>query len=342
MTSMNNSNQGEDPGAEQAGSDDELSMDRRRFLRGTAGVAASVAAAGIPLAAAASTSTPPRESAQGGQGPQQRNGPAPEFLAGRPDPTTVPAETWTEPWTWRPAEWPDDELVLNVVGNQNPGPSPSRGNPGATLFSYGGTSPGPTIRVRGDGSVRIRLRNLLGLNAALRAVGPMPDPAGVLPATFDAICRQAAGLPADTTKAAPPCNPIAEVEDTEALVPARRLPGYALNFHVNGAHSAHTTNLHTHGIHANPGRNADGTWSDDVLLRVIPRADAEARRQAQPPIGLASNEVVGEATLRVDLGNVWKGGPPNAAPHHPPARTGTTRTRTDRRTTRSRAGWPGS
>ena len=39
-----------------------------------------------------------------------------------------------------------------------------RPRPFHSLFSYGGISPAPTIRVRGDGVLRIKLRNVLGLD----------------------------------------------------------------------------------------------------------------------------------------------------------------------------------
>jgi hypothetical protein len=77
------------------------------------------------------------------------------------DPERLQTETWQEPWVWRPDRWPDDALELNVVASQNPGLSPSPGNPTPSLFSYNGSSPGPTVRVRMDGEVRFRVRNML-------------------------------------------------------------------------------------------------------------------------------------------------------------------------------------
>ena len=45
-------------------------------------------------------------------------------------------------------------------------------------------------------------------------------------------------------------------------------------------HGAHTTNLHTHGLHVEPGINANGTAGDNTFLRVLPRADGEMRKAA--------------------------------------------------------------
>ena len=60
-------------------------------------------------------------------------------------------ETWTEPWIWRPSEWPGQRLDLNVVENRNPGAIIGFGNETAVLFSYGGGTPG---RLSGCGATR--------------------------------------------------------------------------------------------------------------------------------------------------------------------------------------------
>src|SRR5680860_1763415 len=85
-------------------------------------------------------------------------------------------ETWDEPWVWRPSDWPGQQLELNVVENENPGAIVGFGNPNAVLFSYNGSTPGPTIRMRGDEILLLRLRNLLGPNLGVSYVGPYPDP----------------------------------------------------------------------------------------------------------------------------------------------------------------------
>jgi len=59
--------------------------------------------------------------------------------------------------------------------------APSAGQIFPGQFSFGGISPGPTIRVRGDGIIRIRLRNLLGADFGKMWLGPSPDPASITP-----------------------------------------------------------------------------------------------------------------------------------------------------------------
>lgn len=73
-----------------------------------------------------------------------RQGADPMMLAGRPDPTSAAAETGLEPRVWRPADWPDTQLDLNVVRHQDPEPPTSRGNRSPALFSFGGIGPRPT------------------------------------------------------------------------------------------------------------------------------------------------------------------------------------------------------
>ncbi len=97
------------------------------------------------------------------------SGCTPDILIPRPvdsvdiiDPEFARAANWQEPWTWRPELWPDAQLNLNVVRSQNPGLSPSPGNPAPMLFSYNGSSPGPSIRVRSDGILQVKVRNNLG------------------------------------------------------------------------------------------------------------------------------------------------------------------------------------
>ena len=176
--------------------------------------------------------------------------------AAKPD--VIPAsatETWTEPWVWRPSDWPGQQLELNVVENENPGEIVGFGNQSAVLFSYNGATPGPTIRMRGDETLLVRLRNLLGQNFGDTYVGPFPDlnelPAGVTQADVAA--------------------------KAEKIGIARK--DYCLGEHTNGVHSARVTNLHSHGLHVRPGRNPDGTHSDNVILRVLPQEDLEIREE---------------------------------------------------------------
>ncbi|HEX2280335.1 MAG TPA: hypothetical protein VHG52_01110, partial [Thermomicrobiales bacterium] len=171
-------------------------------------------------------------------------------------------ETWTEPWIWRPSEWPGRRLDLNVVENENPGAIVGFGNQTAVLFSYGGGTPGPTIRMRGDEVLLVTLRNMLGQNFGASPVGPYPDPISY-------------ELPANVT-----------IDQVNAK--ARQLglirDDICLGEHTNGFHSIHDTNLHTHGLHVRPGRNPDGTEADNILLRLISREDFLARQaQATSP-----------------------------------------------------------
>ncbi len=228
--------------------------------------------------------------------------------------TTIPSavdESWNEPWVWRPSDWPGDSLSLNVVENQNPGAVIGFGNPTDVLFSYGGSTPGPTIRVRGDEIVAITLRNLLGPDLGETYVGAYPD-ATELTGYYDG-------------------QPIT-VGVTQRLAGRRgqRRFDYCLGEHTNGQHTIHSTNLHTHGLHVRPGRNPDGTHSDNVILRVISQGDL-ARRETTPETDvdeafcrflrpgdqidfLADDDQAGKADYEFRLGST---GGPGIAPHPP-------------------------
>ena len=201
-------------------------------------------------------------------------------------------ETWAEPWVWRPRDWPGQQLDLNVVENENPGETVGFGNPSAVLFSYNGATPGPTIRMRGDETLLVKLRNLLGQNFGTTFVGPYPD-----------------------------VNALPDVVTTDVVNDKARQLGnvrqdFCLGEHTNGIHSARATNLHTHGLHVRPGRNPDGTHSDNVILRVIPQADLETRKaQADSPACvwlrnpeqtsyLREDETTGYAEYEFRLGDV--------------------------------------
>jgi FtsP/CotA-like multicopper oxidase with cupredoxin domain len=218
---------------------------------------------------------------------------------------TLLAEDWQEPWIWRPEDWPGSLLELNVVRKQNPGPSTSPGNRTPSLFNFNGSSPGPTVRVRGDGVLRIRLRNTLGLNEQETPVGPCPDVFEVPGAVQQDICGFIEQSYYGGDPAAPgPCPPYDTVLDyvLEALGAELR-PGWSLKDHLNGQHAAHVTNLHLHGLHVAPQTNADGTHSDNVFLRLLPRADWQARRASGDPAlqELAEYEHVGELEYEIRL-----------------------------------------
>ncbi|MCP3915473.1 MAG: hypothetical protein GY711_07965 [bacterium] len=59
-------------------------------------------------------------------------------------------DDWAEPWVWRPHDWPGQQLHLNVVGH---------------------ASPGPTVRMRGDDTLFVRVRNMLGPNDSVLSAG---------------------------------------------------------------------------------------------------------------------------------------------------------------------------
>nr|MBA3277078.1 multicopper oxidase domain-containing protein [Chloroflexia bacterium] len=89
-----------------------------------------------------------------------------------------------------------------------------------------------------------------------------------------------------------------------------------LGEHFNDVHAAHHTNLHSHGLHVGPGRNPDGTHSDNVILRLIDPADLEMReaesehptcqwlRDPEQTTYLSDDETVGFADYEFRVGNV--------------------------------------
>ena len=198
-----------------------------------------------------------------GQGPPPPQPPPPTDV---PDLAAVTVEDWTEPWIWRPSDWPGQSLALNVVGNSHPPRAISPGNRFTPLYSFNGVSPGPTIRMRGDETLRVTLRNHLGPNLSRVPKGPAADPLEVHPDVLAAaFCRmqKAAGQTCD----APP--------DARTLFghfheffegsPIELVDTSCVSGHVNVPHGSHTTNLHTHGLHVEPGFNSDGTAGDNTL-----------------------------------------------------------------------------
>ena len=101
------------------------------------------------------------------------------------DPGTA-VDTWSEPWVWRPWDWPSGQLHLSLVENAAPVAVTGSGfeNVRPLLFSYGGITPGPTIRMFGDDTLKVKLRNHLGLDQGFTSVGPSPD-LGALPPGVD-------------------------------------------------------------------------------------------------------------------------------------------------------------
>ena len=189
------------------------------------------------------------------------------------------SETWDEPWVWEPHKWPNETLHLNVIEHQTPSTIVGLGNPNAALFAYNGATPGPTIRMKGDETLRVKLFNHLGLNQGSTPIGLDTDPA-YYPAGDDG------------NKVSYDASKYSFRED------------WTIGEHVNGIHSIHTTNLHTHGLHVRPGLNTDGTHSDNIYLRVIPQADLETRETDPGYNGnfLLEGEQAGEATYEFRLG----------------------------------------
>jgi FtsP/CotA-like multicopper oxidase with cupredoxin domain len=292
-------------------------LERREFIKlGAAGVA-------VTLAGCASTEETLQSAPEAGETnpaelavSETEKQPIPD-IGELIDPEFAAGETWQEPWTWRPELWPDANLDLNFVQNQNLGNSPSPGNPTSSLFSYNGSSPGPTVRVRGDGTLQIKVRNTLGLNKNQTPVGPCPDPFELTPDVRDKVCALAEAQVLGGDPENPrPCGPQVFPEQVRQVIPTETRPGWDLGGHVNGQHAAHTTNLHTHGLHVFPQTNPDGTHSDNVFLRIIPRADLEARLAAgkDRSEALADYEHAGELDYKIQLAFERNGQP---MPHPP-------------------------
>jgi FtsP/CotA-like multicopper oxidase with cupredoxin domain len=227
--------------------------------------------------------------------------------AASPSPSGLPvvdlaeaAETWIEPSVWRPDG--ERQLVHTVVGDTN-----------GLRFSYGGVSPGPTVRMRGDQTLHLRIENTLGPDLGLSAPGPAVDPGAGYPGPEGAVY---ATLKGDD-----------RFGEGIGRIPTSLEPDWALGEHMNGVHSAHVTNLHSHGLHVTSGRHENGTYSDDIYLRIVPAEDA--RRMAEDParhhaFGEAEEEIVSSAAdFEFRLGNVMEGmagpdGRPLRGLPHPP------------------------
>ena len=304
---------------------------RRRFVHlGATGLAASVAGcAGAArngadptlAAAAAGPDAPPAAGtpqAGGDAPPPPQSPPPPPEVGDLIDPEALSGENWQEPWVWRQDDWPEDALELNVVPAQNPGRPVAPGNPNSALFTYGGSVPAPTIRARGDTTVRIRVRNHLDANHQRTPVGPCPDPFDYPPAMLEEVCRL---LMKEGDEEVPECVPFFVPEENFKVVPAKLIPGWEMVGHANGQRTAHVTNVHYHGLHVAPNYNPDGSPSDHFLLRLLPRGDWE-RRQESSDAGLRRlrpDERVGTADYRVRLGAARHGAPEGAPPQpHPP------------------------
>ncbi len=252
-----------------------------------------------------------------GQGPQPPRPPAPEDV---PNPRAQPVEDWSEPWVWRSSEWPGEALALHLVGNAHPPRATSPGNQYTPLFSYNGSSPAPTIRMRGDETLRITLRNTLGPNTSQVPVGAAPDVFELAPSRMNAaVCAM-------MTDEGQPCRGqnlglvSTHLYRIYEQVPTPLVDTMCLAAPVNLPHGSHTTNLHMHGLHVEPVSNPDGTEGDNVFLRVVPRGDWEARQHSGDPEcrQLGSNERVAEAHYEHALGGLGRAAAGGGGQPHPP------------------------
>ena len=275
--------------------------------------AAGLAALGVSPAAPTAAETQTPGSGQGARPPQP---PAPDTIV---SPATMRVEDWTEPWVWRPDEWPGQPLTLQIVGNRHAPRAVSTGNRFTPLYSFNGTSPGPTIRTRGDAVLRVKLRNMLGPNHGQVPKGPAPDPFEIPPADFDAaMCAISKAQGGDCSM--PPVRVLEHFDELFRYIPAQLVDTSCLASPANVPHGSHTTNLHTHGVHVYPGTNPNGTQGDNTFLRLLPRGDWEMRQRATEPgcrRRLEAHERVGEADFEFALGNVMRGRGGVSRPHPP-------------------------
>lgn len=301
-------------------------LTRRKALKASAMTAGTLVVAGCtgdddapnasvaPAEAATTTSEPtPETSTTVGEAEPQNNGNAGDrpVATGAPVDAHTAVENWQEPWTWRPGEFRGEHLQLNVIEHETPSVIVGFGNPGHSLFGYNGTTPGPTVRMRGDETFLLKVFNHLGLNGGQAPIGPAPDPA---------------------SGATPPDLRGGSVTGVQYK------PDFCLGEHSNGVHSVRTTNMHTHGLHVRPGENPPDTpgsaptLSDDIFARLIPREDVQARLAAgsdcdipndSDGIPLRPDERVGGGTYEFRLGDVQgipgQPHPPGTHWYHPHA-----------------------
>ncbi len=280
---------------------------RRRLLQlGAAGVGAALGSGAASLLA--------RES----QTPATPQGaptapPPPPSVNGVIDPASITAETWTEPWVWRPADWPGQALDLNVVERNEPNKAPSVGQIFPGQFSFGGISPAPTIRVRGDGTIRVRLRNLLGADFGRMWIGPCPDPIELPPdllLAFQCQMAKAAGKPCPEAPD-PKFNVTDHLDELGQFLGVKFMDGHCMTGVSNSEHGSRVTNMHTHGLHVAAGANAGrNTESDHVFVRLLSQDDWAMRKQMAGPgcAALAAHEYVGHVDYEFVLGHVQRDG----------------------------------
>lgn len=250
--------------------EDESSLSRRGFLTG-AGAAAAVGAGVVAtggMAAAQGDGSGSGNGGGGGGGGNAETQVGGEGAQGdgagsnaprRYDSILDAPESWQQPWVFRPNG--DNELQLTVVEHQN-----------NLLFSYMGSTPGPTIRMDGDQTLKVHLVNTLGLDAGLSTVQASPSPSHI-PGPEGAMIKALSKNDPTGIYGGTPDDPVLN------KIPTDFQPDWCLGEHVNGVHTAHVTNMHTHGLHVSPQRNPDGTHSDNIYLRLVPQADYDQMQQ---------------------------------------------------------------
>lgn len=298
-------------------------IDRRRFLKlGASGAVVSVAA-GCSIGSTKPSNDVTAPPASGGNSADQANQKAPD-IDDVANPASMRAESWQEPWTWRPEDWKGEHLDLNVLRNQNPGPSLSSGTARPSLYSYNGISPAPTIRMSSTGELRIKVRNMMGRNEDNVPIGHAPDMFEFKESFRMEICA----LVEEQVRGGDPLNPRrcpARMfpEQVFQKLNVQTRPAWNIGNHINGEHAAHTTNLHTHGLHVSPDTNSDGSHSDNIFLRIIPTDDWKSRvdLMGSETGVLAEYEFVGQLDYKLEL-SFKRGGkeiphPPGTHWYHP-------------------------
>ena len=131
-----------------------------------------------------------------GQGPLPPKPPAPDAVVNL---TAKTVEDWSEPWIWRPSEWPNQPLALNVVGNAHPPRATSTGNPfHAALQLQRRRARGRRFACAATNACASRCGIISGRIMGRVPKGPAADPFEVHPdALAAAFCRmqKAAGQP---------------------------------------------------------------------------------------------------------------------------------------------------
>lgn len=287
---------------------------RRKLLQlGAVSVGAALGS-GSALVAARAQNAPPAT--------PQASPPAPD-AAGVIDPAALPVETWCEAWIWCPADWPNQQLDLNVVERNEPEKAPSQGQIFPGQFSFGGISPAPTIRARGSDVIRIRLRNLLGVDYGNMWIGPCADPLSLSPEVafeFEREVARATGKPVPE-KPDPAFTIVEYLEPLARFLSIRTMNGRCMSGISNSEHGSRVTNLHMHGLHVWPNANAGReTESDNIRVRLLSRDDwAMRQRMGGTTCEKKPHEYIGSVDYEIALAHRAQPHPPGTHWYHPHA-----------------------